>query len=311
MAAIQPPLFIGVNGVIGADELGLPFRDIMGEGVLTAFDLDVDQRAAGANMSVDVSAGAAWVKGDDDANAQPTYRVRNDATVNVAIAGADASKPRIDRVVARVYDQAFAGASLTWDIEVITGTPTTGATLTNLSGAAAVPNTALLLANVLVPAAASSIVTADIGDVRPYATVGKGSALSSGAERAYDQATSNPAITHTSSGTADSVIAGSSHNYDGTPVMVEFYTAGVVIPSGSGTFRIGLFESGTLLCVLAEIQSPAASTMEVPVLAKTRLTPTPGLHQYDVKAWVGGGTVSIAGLAASGYGPAYLRITKA
>src|SRR5881227_2212660 len=106
MTAIQPPLFIGVNGQIGADELGLPYRDIMGEGVVGATDLAVAQRAAGANMSVDVAAGAAWIDGDDDVNTQPTYRVRNDATVNVAIAGADASKPRVDRVVARVYDSA-------------------------------------------------------------------------------------------------------------------------------------------------------------------------------------------------------------
>lgn len=172
MTAIQPPLFIGVNGEIGADELGLPYRDLISEGVVGSGDFLVAQRAAGANMSVDVAAGAAWVKGDSDANAQPTYRVRMDATQNITLAGADASKPRIDRIIARVYDSAFAGTSLVWQLETVSGTPTTGATLTNLSGAGAVPATALLLANVLVPAAAGSIVTADLADVRRWAIAG-------------------------------------------------------------------------------------------------------------------------------------------
>lgn len=176
MAEVQPPLFIGVDGEIGADELGLPFRDLVGEGVVGAGDLEVTQRGAGANMSVDVAKGAAWVKGDDNADAQPTYRVRTDATVNLAIAGADATNPRIDRVIAEVLDSAFSGVSLTWRLRIVQGVPTAGATLANLNGAAAVPNNALLLANVLVPNAAGSIVDADIANIAASALVGGGAA---------------------------------------------------------------------------------------------------------------------------------------
>lgn len=178
MAAVQPPLYIAVNGQVGADELGLPFRDLFGEGVLLSADLKVTQRAAGANMSVDVAAGSCWVQGDDSATAQPTYRCRNDAAVNAAVSGADATNPRIDRVIAEVLDSAFSGVSLLWRLRVITGTPTAGATLANLTGAGAVPNNALLLANVLVPAASGSVIDANIADVRPFAIVGGGLAIS-------------------------------------------------------------------------------------------------------------------------------------
>jgi len=197
LTAIQPPLFIGVDGEIGADKLALPYRDIMGEGVVGSGDLAVTQHAAGANMSVDVAAGAAWVKGDDDANAQPTYRVRNDATVTVAVPTADATNPRVDLIVARVYDSAFEGTSLTWDIEVVEGTPTAGATLANGNGKAATPNTAHVLAWVLVPAGASSIVTADIADKRVRATVGGGSASPAAVAPQYVTLTQFAALTAT------------------------------------------------------------------------------------------------------------------
>lgn len=170
-------LYLNEDNVYGADELGLPFRDIMGEGVVGSGDFAVSQRAAGANMSVDVAAGACWIKGDDDADLQPTYRYREAATTNLAITAADATDPRIDRIVAEVLDDAFSGVSRLGRLRAVDGTPTAGATLTNLSGAASVPNNALLLANVLVGNGVSSIADADIADVRPRAAVGAGSAL--------------------------------------------------------------------------------------------------------------------------------------
>jgi len=189
MSALNP-LFLNIDSFYGADELGLPYRDLIGEGIVEAGDLAVSERASGANMSVDVAAGACWVAGDDDADAQPTYRLRNDATVNVAISAADATNPRIDLVVARVYDSAFAGVSDAGTIEVVTGTPA------GSPSAPSLPNNAVALAQVAVAAGASSVTTANITDVRTRATVGAGKAQSGGggAASVTPIALSNPGV---------------------------------------------------------------------------------------------------------------------
>lgn len=131
------------------------------EGVREAGDFAVSQRAAGANMSVDVAAGYAFIQGDDVAG-QGMYHALNDAAVNVAVTAAHATLPRIDRVGIQVRDAFHGGAANDLQLVVLAGTPTAGATLSNLLGAAAVPSSFLLLANVLVPAASVSVTTANI-----------------------------------------------------------------------------------------------------------------------------------------------------
>lgn len=138
------------------------------EGVVNAGDYLVTQRGAGANMSVDVAAGQAWIQGDDVAY-QGLYHMTNDATINAAVSAAHATLPRLDQIVARIYDSTVTGVSDTPTIEVIAGTATSGATLDNRTGAASLPNGAMRIADVLVPAAAGSIVTANIRDRRPWA----------------------------------------------------------------------------------------------------------------------------------------------
>lgn len=165
MAEVQPPLYLNLQQVYQAADLGLPLGDLVAEGVVGAGDLAVSQRGAGANMSVDVAAGTAYVEGDT-ADEQPTYRVRNDATRNLTIDAADATNPRIDLVVAEVLDAAFTGASNLWRLRVVKGTPAAGPT------PPATPDTALVLAQVTVAAAAASITDAAIADSRPRAQGG-------------------------------------------------------------------------------------------------------------------------------------------
>lgn len=152
------------------------------EGVCGQPDFFVTQRAAGANMQVDVAAGAAWVQGDTNAR-QGMYHVINDATITTAaLAAANATLPRLDRIILHVYDSTVTGASDTPLIEIVPGTPTAGATLDNLLGVGAVPATATTLALILVPAAATSITNANIRAKRTFArgfsfaTQGSGSA---------------------------------------------------------------------------------------------------------------------------------------
>jgi hypothetical protein len=168
VAEITPPLFQDVDFVYSGDELGLPHREFIGEGVLGRNDLRVSQRGAGANMSVDIAAGSAYVMGKEQLF-QPNYRIRSDSVVNKAIATADATNPRIDQVIAEVLDATFSGASRLWQLRVVTGTPTSGATLDNRTGVGALGNNQILLADVLVGAAVSSIVDANIRGRRPFA----------------------------------------------------------------------------------------------------------------------------------------------
>lgn len=162
MTVISPPNFMSVDGVYQGRHLGVPYRDILTEGVVGVNDLKVSQRGAGANLSVDVAAGVAWVAGDDAAATQPLYRCYNDGTVNLAIATADATNPRIDRVVAEVRDSAFAGVSQDWRLRVVTGTPA------GSPSAPALPPNAITLATVSVPAADTTISDSQITDGRSY-----------------------------------------------------------------------------------------------------------------------------------------------
>lgn len=134
---------------------------------------NVTQRAAGANMTLDVAAGIAWVAGSDTP-VQGYYNVINDAAVvggsvgGVSIPAAHATLPRIDQVYLQVRDSTAGSAGDDARFVVVQGTPTSGATLNNRNGANAVaPASSLRLCDVLVPAAATTIVNANIAKRAP------------------------------------------------------------------------------------------------------------------------------------------------
>jgi hypothetical protein len=139
---------------------------ILAGGLLSASDLQISAPSSG--MSVNVSTGEAVI-GGTEGGTQGGYYARNASTTNLTIATANASNPRIDTIVALVSDAGYGepagGSGSQWALVVVTGTAVAGATLANLSGAAAVPASSLLIGYVLVPAAATSIVTADIANV--------------------------------------------------------------------------------------------------------------------------------------------------
>lgn len=129
----------------------------LSEGVLTTADLLVEQRAAGANFTVDVSAGKAVIVGDSVA-AQGSYLVINDAAVTgVVIPAAPASGTRIHRVVLQVRDRAHDGtvSAGVYDAVVLV-LEDTGA------GTPALPASAITLALVTVAAGTASITNSNI-----------------------------------------------------------------------------------------------------------------------------------------------------
>jgi hypothetical protein len=120
----------------------------------------VAERAAGANDSVDVAAGAAIITGDDEAN-QGKYYVRNTAVVNVAFTPAPGSDERIDLLVLQVNDPTAGGAAGDDAVfEVVEGS------VAGTAVAPAVPDTAIPLAEVLRTATDTSITDAMITDRR-------------------------------------------------------------------------------------------------------------------------------------------------
>lgn len=161
MAEIQPPNDMQnltnhtAEGVRMVYDLLLDGR----EGVRGTADFAVTQNGT-PNMSVNIAAGQGVVKGDAGSQ-QGVYIVRNDGTVNKTIAASDATNPRIDLVCARVRDGVYGDSTNDWSFIVVTGTAAASPT------APAVPNNHLPIAQVTVPANASSIVNANIADVRP------------------------------------------------------------------------------------------------------------------------------------------------
>jgi hypothetical protein len=156
-----------------AQRLRSVFLDMpLSEGVGPAGSLGVAQRSAGANMSVDVSAGGGFVKGDTTAR-QGLYHAYNDAVLNLTIGANAAGNPRVDQIILRVNDTIDgAGGADNAAVEVLAGTATSGATLDNRSGAAALPATAIRLADVLVANGAASITSSNIRDRRLIAAGG-------------------------------------------------------------------------------------------------------------------------------------------
>lgn len=140
---------------------------IIAGGLLSASDCQLSAPASG--LSVNLSTGEMLIPGNEGGSQGGNY-ARVTSQTNLPIATANATNPRIDLVCATVNDAQYTApaggvTSGQWAPHVMTGTPTSGATLANLSGVAALPGSSLLLGYVLVPANATNIITADILNV--------------------------------------------------------------------------------------------------------------------------------------------------
>lgn len=146
-----------IAGLLGYD---LSTTGVRG-GVTTIGHLAVTQNGT-PNMSVNVAAGHAFVRGSQSA-AQGVYHVVNDATVNLPITTADATNPRRDLVILQVRDSAYSGSSDDARLFVVTGNPASSPSDPSL---ASYPNS-LVLARITVGAGVTSITSANIADLRP------------------------------------------------------------------------------------------------------------------------------------------------
>lgn len=154
---------------------------IAGTGVVGSGDLLVSANGT-PNMSVNVAAGFVWCPGtlgstagmQANANAQTTYGLPssltaqgsyggyNDGTVNLAIAAADPTNPRIDLICASIQDAEYAGSNNQPVLQVVTGSPAAS------PSAPSAPASSVVLAQVAVAAGATSVVAGNITDERPH-----------------------------------------------------------------------------------------------------------------------------------------------
>ena len=147
------------------------------------------------------------------------------------------------------------------------------------------------------------------------ATTGNAWKYPPGYEINYTEITATVNVTDTSESTATALISPGSVTFDGQPVIVQFYSNGVVPPNTtSGFIVISLFEGSTQICRLAQVTNAASSQIVVPVYATYRFTPSAGAHTYKITGWVGStsGTPNIhAGSGGTSTPvPAYVRFVK-
>lgn len=131
-------------------------------GTIGSSSLAVTQSAT-PGMSVQIASGWAAIVGTTQAN-MGVYTAYNDAAATATIATANATNPRIDLVCLTVNDAYYTGSTNNVVINVVTGTPASSPTVP------ATPANSIALAKVAVGANVTSIVNANITDLRVAVT---------------------------------------------------------------------------------------------------------------------------------------------
>lgn len=145
------------------------------EGVMDLTAFKVSQRGAGANFTVDITAGYGIVQGDDQAD-QGNYQFRSTAVENITVSAAPGSNSRIDLICLRIYDSNAGGVGTSAGQSTASIPANTGA-FVHIAGTAsgspvapAVPASCLLLATIgPISSGTGSIVDGIITDTRPLA----------------------------------------------------------------------------------------------------------------------------------------------
>jgi hypothetical protein len=131
-------------------------------GIINETSLAVTQNSP-TGMSVRVASGWAAIVGTTQPN-MGAYVAYNDATVILTITSANPTNPRIYLICATINDSYYSGVTDNVAFQVIPGTPAGSPTPPSL------PANSIALAQVTVPANASTIVTGNISDLRTLAT---------------------------------------------------------------------------------------------------------------------------------------------
>ena len=135
--------------VYDATDFAEYFGSLVSNGVFYATPSNL-QVSPGIGLAVSIAAGSAWING---------YRYENTDTLNIPLTTANGSNPRIDRIVIRLNQ-----INRSIKIAVVDGTPAATPVAPELTRTSDIYE--LGIADVLVPTAATSIVTNNITDTR-------------------------------------------------------------------------------------------------------------------------------------------------
>lgn len=252
-------------------------------GLFARGDFAVTQRAAGANMSVDIGAGRAYV--DPAAVArQGSYLVWSGSTINTLSNGgytwaaADPANPRIDLLCIEVADTDFSGSYTGYKFRIVDGTPNAGATHQLATTYwPAVPAGCVPLAAIRIPAAATTITTANITNLN---AVGGPRASSYNSIAGVESTTS---ATYTRLTTPDFVCAYVPH----AAARVRYgYQGQIRISTASGNQRAALFINDQQLRYSTASGAPAVAEKLASPMGTTfynRIYTTPGLPTQGIQ----------------------------
>jgi hypothetical protein len=149
---------------------------------------------------------------------------------------------------------------------------------------------------------------------------GGGGGGGAGTEISYAQITAGVNVVSTTEATGTTIISSGAVVFDGSPVMVEFYTPGIVLPTATSVADnviVSLFEGATqigrlLIALLDNLGT--GQNCRMPSIGRLRFTPSAASHTYTITAFTNSvtGTPSIQAGAGgtAAFEPAYLRFTK-
>lgn len=135
--------------IYDATDFAAYFGSLVSNGVFYATSTNL-QATPGSGLAVSVAAGGAWING---------YRYENTDALNLPLTTANGSNPRIDRVVVRL-----SKVSRNIQLAVVAGIPAATPATPTLTRTSDVYE--LGIADVLIPAAATSIAANNITDTR-------------------------------------------------------------------------------------------------------------------------------------------------
>jgi hypothetical protein len=161
MALRLPPSWLQ-NGSHSAENDRLTANSLWNtSGICHAGDLKV---SPSSGMVLSISSGWGIILGTYQAN-MGVYTAYNDAATTVTVTTADATNPRIDKVVITVNDSAYTGSTNNVVFQVVKGTAAASPV------APATPTNSFELAQIAVAAGTTTISAGNITDTRVRATI--------------------------------------------------------------------------------------------------------------------------------------------
>ena len=263
-------------------------------GIVGFGDFAVTQNGT-PNMSVNVAAGFAFIAGTNNAPAQGLYHAYNDGSVNLSIAAANATNPRVDIVCLTVRDAFYSGGNNDVILQVITGTAAVSPAVPSA------PANSIVLAHIYVGANVTSITNSNINsttgtnnpDTTAYQAPWCGSTQQPRGilQGGYAQVTANQ-------GSITAVV-----DLTGLSITVtvgagrRIRVSGHVIMSNTaiGNCVVYIYEGGTQL--QEHIITCAAANGFTTNTPSVILQPSAGTHTYKLRAQASSGTGSTTALA--------------